>query len=341
MLQRSLPMNEAAMATFSHIPSPLQPLAGSREQNGFLTFSGARKSSDWKLVGDSAAMKRLRLQIRRIGPHFRAVLIQGERGTGKELVARAMHQTSIRAEEPFVVAACGNRISYLMKIARGGALFFSGIDEMPLETQDELLVVLRRNEWAQDGLAAPQKLGTRLIASTKQDLKGLVASGRFRQELHHRIAMVQIAVPPLRERMEDVPALAMHFLDRFRKRYQRKIVLANDAMELLKSHGWPGNVRELENALESAVFRCESGAIQARALDLSAASSSSDEAAPFIGCEPETTRLQHVVDRHVLRVLRDCAGNKLRAAELLGISRSTLYRMLESCASGLCAPGGD
>jgi DNA-binding NtrC family response regulator len=341
MLRRFLPMNEAAMATFSHIPSSLQPLAGTRSQNGFLTLSDARKSSNWKMVGDSATMRRLRLQIRRIGPHFRAVLIQGERGTGKEMVARAMHQAGSRADEPFVVAACGNRISYLMKIARGGALFFSGIDEMPLETQDELLEVLRRNEWAQDGLAAPQKSGTRLIVSTKQDLKGLVASGRFRQELHHRIAMVQIAVPPLRERMEDVPALAMHFLDQFRKKYEKKMVLANDAMEMLRSHRWPGNVRELESALESAVRRCESGAIQAEALDLSATSSSAEEAAALVGCEPETTRLQHVVDRHVLRVLRDCAGNKLRAAELLGISRSTLYRMLESCASGLCAPGGD
>ncbi len=335
-------MNEAAMATFSHIPSSLQPLAGTSSQNGFFTFSDARRSSDWKMVGDSAAMKRLRLQIRRIGPHFRAVLIQGERGTGKELVARAMHQAGVRGDEPFVVATCGNRISYLMKAARGGTLFFSDIDEMPLETQDELLEILRRNEWAQDGLAAPQRLSTRLIASTKQDLKGLVASGRFRHELHHRIAMVQIAVPPLRERMEDVPALAMHLLDRFRKKYKKKTVLANDAMELLRSHRWPGNVRELESVLESAVLRCESGAIQARALVLSPAPSRiEEETAALIGCGPETTRLQHVVDRHVLRVLRDCAGNKLRAAELLGISRSTLYRMLESCASGLCTPSGD
>jgi DNA-binding NtrC family response regulator len=334
-------MNEAAMATFSHIPSHLQPLAGTRSQDGFFAFSDPRKSSDWKIIGDSAAMKRLRLQIRRIGPHFRAMLIQGEGGTGKELVARAMHQAGMRADGPFVVAACGNRISYLMKVARGGTLFFNGIDDVPLATQDELVEVLRRNEWAQDGLAAPQRLSSGMIASAKRDLKGLVASGQFRQELHHRIAMVQIAVPPLRERMDDVPALAMHFLDRLRNTYQKKAVLADDAMELLKSHCWPGNVRELKNVLENAVIRCESGAIQARDLDLASATSSAEEAAAFIGCEAGTTRLQHVVDQHVLRVLRDCAGNKLRAAELLGISRSTLYRMLESCASGISAPGGD
>jgi len=341
MLRRFLPMNEAAMATFSHIPSSLQPLAGTSSQNGFFTLSDARKSGDWKMVGDSAAMKRLRLQIRRIGPHFRAVLIQGERGTGKELVARAMHQAGVRGDEPFVVAACGNRISYLMKVARGGTLFFSDIDEMPLETQDELVEVLRRDEWAQDGLAAPQRLSTRLIASTKQDLKGLVASGQLRQELHHRIAMVQITVPSLRERIEDVPALAVYLLDRFRKRCQKKIVLADDAMELLRSHRWPGNVRELESVLESAVLRCERGTIQAGMLDLSAATSNTQEATALIDCGPEMTRLQHVVDRHVLRVLRDCAGNKLRTAELLGISRSTLYRMLESCGSGLYAQSGD
>ena len=339
---RSLPMSETVMATFSHIPSsfrPAQALAPGIEPPGAsLTFPIPVETNASAIVGDSAAMKRLRLQIRRIGPHFRSVLIHGERGTGKETVARALHRESAGAEGPFVAAASGNRISYLMKMARGGTLFFDSIDTMPVETQDELLEALRRCDWAQNGLAAPQNLSTRIVASTNQDLKGLVAPGRFRQELYHRIAMVQIAVLPLRERMEDVPALAMHLLDRSAQRYRgKKLAIAKDAMEILKSRSWPGNVQELEDLLEGAVLQSEDGVIRAWELSVSASpfEGSNDIAAG--ASKTGSIRLQEVVDRHVLRVLKECAGNKLRAAELLGISRSTLYRMLDSCAPGLAS----
>jgi len=325
-------MKEAAMATFSHISSPFQPVAGIEPQVDPLPFPYRINRDEEEIIGDSAAIKRLRLQIRHIGPHFRAVLIHGERGTGKRMVARSLHQESVRTDGPFVAAVPGNRISYLMKIARGGTLFFSGIDETPLELQDELLEALRRHEWSQEGLAAPRKLSTRMIASAKLDLRGLVASGRFRQELYQRIAMVQIGVPPLRERMEDVPALAMHLLAGLEKRYRRTITIAKTAMELLQSHRWPGNVQEMVDMLEVAVLQNKSGTIQASELILSAASPEIDRSEASIESSSKTDRLQEVVDRHVLRVLNDCAGNKLRAAELLGISRSTLYRMLESCS---------
>ena len=318
------------MATFSHITSPFQPVPGMEPRADSIPYLLNR--ADGEIVGDSAAMKRLRLQIRRIGPHFRAVLIHGERGTGKHLVARALHQESVRTDGAFVVAAFGNRISYLMKMARGGTLFFDGIDEASLEIQDELLEALRRQEWSQEGLAAPQRLSTRIAASTEQDLRGLVASGRFRQELYQRIAMVQIGVPPLRERMEDVPALAMHFVAGFEKRYRQTITIGKDAMEVLKSHCWPGNVQELEDALAKAVLQNGRGEIQAQQLILSTASPEIDPSEASTGDVGGTARLQEVVDRHVLRVLHDCAGNKLKAAELLGISRSTLYRMLDSCS---------
>ncbi|HUZ97151.1 MAG TPA: sigma 54-interacting transcriptional regulator [Edaphobacter sp.] len=320
------------MATFSHITSPLQSVPGMEPQADSIRFPYLLKRTDGEIVGDSAAMKRLRLQVRRIGPHFRAVLIHGEGGTGKKMVARSLHKESIRTDGPFVAAASGNRISYLMKIARGGTLFFHGIDEAPLETQDELLEALRRQEWSQEGLAAPQKLSTRIIATTKQDLKGFAASGRFRQELYQRIAMVQIGVPPLRERMEDVPALAMHFLAGFERQYRQTFTIAKKAMELLQSHRWPGNVQEMESALENVVLQNKGGEIQAWELTLSTTSSEVNRNEASEEVPMKTARLQEVVDRHVLRVLHDCAGNKLRAAELLGISRSTLYRMLDSCS---------
>lgn len=317
-------MKEAAMATFSHISSPLQPVVEVEPQGNPLPFPYLLKRADGEIIGESAAMKRLRLQIRRIGPHFRAVLIHGERGTGKERTARSLHQETVRADEPFITAAAGNRISYLMKMARGGTLFFKSIDEMPLDTQDELLDALRRHEWSQEGLAAPQKSGTRMIASTRQDLRGLVASGGFRQELYQRIAMVQIGVPCLRERMEDLPALTMHFLAGFERQYRQTITIEKNAMELLQSHSWPGNVQELRGVLQDAVLKNKGGVIESWQIIFSPTKESTGE-------DPsKSPRLQEVVDRHVLRVLNDCAGNKLRAAELLGISRSTLYRMLET-----------
>ncbi|MEO6911999.1 MAG: sigma 54-interacting transcriptional regulator, partial [Edaphobacter sp.] len=284
-------------------------------------------------VGDSPAMTRLRLQIRRIGPHFRTVLLSGETGSGKERTARALHRSSLGADGPFVSAASVNRIGYLMKVAQGGTLFFDAIGEMSPQMQDELVELLRKHEWAQQGLAAPQKTHPRIIASTNQDLRALAASGRFRLELYQRLAMVQIALPPLRERIEDLPALAAHFLGRFSQRHRKNVTISQDAMTLLQSHGWPGNIQELESMLEAAALRSKSEVIQSWQLPMSGITT---EIAPNMRpgkSMDEPARLQDVVDRHVLQVLRSCAGNKLRAAELLGISRSTLYRMLDACAS--------
>lgn len=342
--RRCLPMKEAAMATFSHIPSSLRPIPGIEPQGGSLDLPSALAMNECEMVGESAAMKRLRLQIRRIGPHFRTILITGENGAGKETIARALHRASASADGPFITAASGNRIDSLVKAARCGTLFFDQISEMPLETQDELIEVLRRHEWTQNGLAAPQKTSIRIIVSTDEDLRALAVSRWFRQELYQRIAMVQIAAPALRERMEDVPALAMHLVDRLAGRYRRKIAIAKDAMVLLQSHGWPGNVRELENVLEDAALRSEGGVIEAWQIVFPEPVSESSKGVvsrQSVARESveETMRLQDVMDRHVLHVLKTCAGNKLRAAELLGISRSTLYRMLETCSSSQLMPG--
>lgn len=318
------------MVTFSHIPSSLPAT--------FVEFKGELdlpcSPREQEMVGDSAAMKRLRLQVRRIGPHFRTVLVHGESGAGKETVARALHRASSGTDGPFVVSAEGNRIDSLMKIARQGTLFFHEIGEMPLVTQDEFLKILRWHEWAREGMAAPQTGCPRIIAATRRDLRALAAAGGFRQELYQRLAMVQIGVAPLRERREDVPALAAHFLARFAREQRKSIAtIAEDAMGRLQSHGWPGNVRELEDVVREAVSRCRGSVIEARELPEFAMSLAADRNA-IPGGGQKTARLQDVVEQHVLEVLRRCAGNKLRAAELLGISRSTLYRMLGACSAG-------
>jgi DNA-binding NtrC family response regulator len=323
------------MSTFSYLPSTFQPLPMGKPLRDAIEPLRPHQAREWPMVGDSVAMLRLRLQIRRIGPHFRTVLIIGEPGAGKETAARALHSMSPGAEGPFLVSALGNRIDYLIKLAQRGTLYFDRINEMPLDTQDELLEILRRNEWAQDGLAAPQRMRPRIIASTNQELRTLTASGRFRQELYQRIAMVQIPLPTLRERAEDIPALATHFLGRFERNRRKNIMIANDAMEWLKSYTWPGNVRELEEMLKNSVLHADGRVLE---IDDFLALTEDDEpgAQNSIGKgTAQTARLHDVVQQHILRTLESCAGNKLHAAELLGISRSTLYRMLSNRSDGM------
>ncbi|HMF53183.1 MAG TPA: sigma 54-interacting transcriptional regulator [Edaphobacter sp.] len=280
------------------------------------------------LLGDGDAMRRLRLQIERLGPHFRTVLVRGKTGTGKELVARALHSKSA-AEGPFVICQAarfaeleekerdGGLTEMLMEKATRGTLFLDGVEEMPAGAQRRLLSMLE------------QRPSFRTIASTSHDLRVMAAAGIFRQDLYHRLAMVEMVLDPLRRRPEDIPALAIHFLERFSSRYRRPIdAIAHDAMEKLLVHEWPGNVRELDNVLHNAVLQCEDTVLGSRDLSLLTEVADQSQSAEHPRSETQM-RLQDVIDRHVLRVLEECSGNKVRAAEVLGISRSTLYRMLE------------
>jgi len=297
-------------------------------------------------------MKRLRLQVRRIGPHFRTVLVSGEAGTGRELVARALHGMSEGAGGPFVVCHASAIEDALAECARGShatddvvglrnrsqraTLFLDGISEISLELQDRLLRVLSEYESAQSRLDAPQRMDLRMIASTDEDLKILVSTGRFRQELYQRLATVDIALPPLRERMEDLPELARCFVGRFAQLHGRSVCeIADEAMARMQEYRWPGNVRELESVLQSGVLQSEGEVLELHHLPVFAEGDRSEQSKGQSKTGAgESVLLQDVVERHVVRVLKDCGGNKLRAAEALGISRSTLYRMLDA---GACA----
>jgi len=279
------------------------------------------------LIGNGAAIERLQLQIGRIGPHFRTVLVRGETGTGKELVARALHARSDRARGPFFICHAarlaepeqhdGDLAQRLTEATGEGTLFLDGVEEASPEGQRGLLRILT------------QRTGLRMIASSSQDLRVMAAAGVFRQDIYHRLAMVEITLEPLRRRTGDIPALATHFLERFSTQYEKRIdTIGPDAMEKLLLHEWPGNVRELENVLHNGVLQCE-GRVLAAA-DLPSLTDSVGTARPEERRQSEVPlRLQDVIDRHVLHVLQNCSGNKARAAEVLGISRSTLYRMLE------------
>jgi DNA-binding NtrC family response regulator len=324
------------MSTSSYSFAGLPPASYNAPKRG-AAKTPQSDASDFKMVGESAAMKRLRLQIRRIGPHFRAVLVSGEPGTGKELTARALYRASPVADGPFVIypppaavedGAVGERLDHSLKVAQGGTLFVDGIGKMSLYEQSRLVQVLDRHDRSQE--SAPLKTGVRIIASTSEDLRVLTSAGRFRQDLYHRIAMVEISVPPLRERPEDIPALAAHFVRKFALiSDNRGAAVAQDAMDRLREHDWPGNVSEMEAVMRNGVARADGRVVNECDLELPRGMSADVTVTSGVA---ETVRLQDVIERHVLHVLSSCGGNKLRAAEVLGISRSTLYRMLEAQA---------
>jgi DNA-binding NtrC family response regulator len=304
-------------------------LVHSVEQPALLCMPmGDKGSNQFEMVGESAPMKRLRLQIMRLGPHFRTVLMRGEVGTGKELAARTLHRRSPGANGPFVVCSAGaleewsdSEIYEQIKKAENGTLFLDSIEEMPLRSQARLAKTLE------------QKTCTRLIASSSQDLKILASSGRIRPDIYHRLAMVEIMIEPLRDRMDDLPDLAMHFVTRFARLHGKRVdTVSAGTLEQLRKHNWPGNIRELGSVLWSAVARCEGRTLEVGELT-SIAPNLATVAVSMGSCR--SMRLQDVVDQHVLHVLESCAGNKVRAAELLEISRSTLYRMLEGGGVGV------
>lgn len=282
-----------------------------------------------ELVGSSAAMRRLRLQVRRLGPHFRTVLVSGEAGTEKESVARALHGMCQQAKAPFVARKAATFEGALAEY--DGTLFLDEINEMPLHAQGRLLDVLKKHELVQSHLGASQRTDLWIIASTSEDLKILVATGSFRQELYQRLATVAITVPPLRERIEDLAELVRYFLGRFALLYSRTFHdVPEDAMGQLRRYRWPGNVRELESVLRDGALRSQDGSIEFYPRPRCA---EQNRLEPSVANASKSLRLQAVVEQHVRRVLKESGGNKLRAAEVLGISRSTLYRMLDTGAS--------
>jgi DNA-binding NtrC family response regulator len=299
-------------------------------------------------------MRRLRLQVRRIGPHFRTVLVHGEAGTGKEQVARALHGMSHVADGPFVVchgaaleeAIVGHlkendcrtheadAIGYLAGMAQSGTLFLDGIHEMPLQAQLRLLRLLRWHDSTQGHLEtrrADLRPNLRMIAATSEDLKILASAGRFQPELYQRFAMVEINLPPLRDRREDIPDLTKFFMCQLSPLYKRNVTaISDEAMEQMLSYSWPGNLSELKGVVQSSLSQVEGDRLESHHLPMFAEESTPASVPDGTG---SSARLQDVIEQHVLRVLKGCGGNKVRAAETLGISRSTLYRMLDASAS--------
>jgi two-component system response regulator HydG len=303
------------------------------------------------LIGNSAAMHRLLDQINQVAPATTTVLIQGESGSGKELVARALHRKSRRSRGPFVAINCAAipvtlleselfghergaftgafaRREGRFKLADGGTLFLDEVAELDPTMQAKLLRVLQEGEFERLGGTQTLKVDVRVLTSTNKPLMERVRNGQFREDLFYRLNVIALTVPPLRERSDDVLLLSQHFLARFAEKNRKDVrSISREAMELLIAHDWPGNVRELENTLEHAVVLCRGDTVRAEDLpDLVA----SDQSAKQYLTIQLGTPLDEIEQQVIQQTLRLTRGNKRLAAQLLGIATRTVYRKLES-----------
>jgi DNA-binding NtrC family response regulator len=311
------------------------------------------------LLGDGTAVRQLRSQIQRIAPYFRIAVIRGEAGAGKSVVARSIHAHSSGALGPFIEADAADFASAvasalqprsapsLLELAQGGTLYLTGTSELTAAQQDAIMRFFR-DRWerrtprsaADNGKterreSSPGRLrysGMRILASSERDLRTMASVGQFRQDLYVQLSAVEMVVPPLRERLEDIPVLATWLLRRLEVQTRSGTKhFSQAALTELRERQWPGNLCELEEVVAQAAVQTQGNLIEPAALGKGAA------IRPAPAAPPRIDRLSEVVQRHVLEVLMRCEGNKLRAAELLGISRSTLYRMLDSNVDAMSA----
>jgi len=285
--------------------------------------------------------------IRRVAPHFRTVLITGGTGTGKEHVAHALHGLSPARDKVFAVCNCSaltetlyesELFGYvrgaftganqdkvgLFEYANGGTVFLDEIGDMPLAGQSKLLRVLQNHEVQRVGSPAVRQIDVRVIAATNRDLRAMIAEKTFREDLFYRLSMVEVTLPQLWQRKEDLPLLERHFVQKFAKEFNKNIRgLTRRAQQVISKYAWPGKVRELENAIGHACLRAEGEVIEVRDLPEYILVSPPDAAK-----EETFLPMNELQRRHAVRVVQHFGGNKAQAAEVLGISRTTLYSLL-------------
>ena len=300
------------------------------------------------MVGRSPLMLEVFAKVRRIAPHFRTVLVTGATGTGKELVAHALHKLSPVSSAPFAVCNCSALVETLLEselfgyvkgaftganqdkrgifeYANGGTVFLDEVGELPLLAQAKLLRVLQNNEVQRVGSPVRHRVDVHVIAATHRDLRKMVSQGQFREDLFYRLSVVEISVPRLSQRREDLPLLQRHFLEKYSALYKKEVVgITRRAQARLAGHHWPGNVRELENVISSSCIMAVG-----RVIDLQELPELFRAPTGEISTETEELLSLHELQRrHLLRVLNLVQGNKARAAEILGVGRNTIYQML-------------
>ncbi len=354
------------LGTFEYLQKPcklidlkslLQRVALRRDLNNkiyALQLRLNRVEGEPTMIGNHRSMQRVKALIQKVAPTGSTVMVIGETGTGKELVARAVHDQSDRADKPFVAINCGalpeNLIESelfghrkgaftgadeqrqgLFEVADGGTLFLDEIGELPRSTQSTLLRVLESGEIRRVGDNQPFKVDVRIVCATHRDLNKMVAEGEFRQDLMYRINTFEIHLPPLRDRIDDIAQLAHHLLGRHRpdsnpENSTLEEVFDASAIKLLQSHHWPGNIRELANVIEHASILCDGPPISAADLPQHFASATKSG----ISMAANGKSLREIEMATIHATLEKCNGNKTAAAQQLGISLKTLYNKLNS-----------
>jgi DNA-binding NtrC family response regulator len=328
----------------------LRGLALTRERD-LLRGEVARLRSG-PIIGQSRAIERVIDQVQRVASTPRTtVLVTGESGVGKELVARAVHENSARCEGPFVALNCAALAENLLEAelfgyepgafsgahpkghegliaaAEGGTLFLDEIGELAPEMQAKLLRVLQERVYRRVGGSEDRHTEVRFVASTNRDLGRQVEVGAFREDLFYRLNVLSIVVPPLRERREDVPELALHFLELFRREFGREYTgFEPEALEALVAHPWKGNIRELRNAIERGALRTDGGDISRANLGLEDGPVTTSPTE--LGLELATFSLRGMEEQLIRRALVEAQGNRSRTARMLGVNRTTLYNKL-------------
>ncbi|OGW39810.1 MAG: hypothetical protein A2010_07790 [Nitrospirae bacterium GWD2_57_9] len=304
-----------------------------------------RQESPFEFIGRSKQVQETLALVQKVAPADSPVFIQGESGTGKELVANAVWHFSRRKELPLIALNCASLSESLIEselfghekgaftsayqlkhglveVADKGTLFLDEIGEMPIGLQAKLLRFLDSGEFRRVGGNKALHVDVRVIAATNKDLASGIKTGAFREDLYYRLNVINITIPPLRERKDDIEELARHFLKKYAKKLAKQVrALGPEAVELLSAYRWPGNVRELENVIERAVIVCDSGVIGAEDLSIS-----SYAAVAEMKINPS---LEEMEKTYILQVLKEAGGNQSRASQLLGIDRKTLYLKLK------------
>jgi DNA-binding NtrC family response regulator len=308
------------------------------------------RSPTGRLIGRSEGLFKVIHLVDQIAPVKSTVLLTGESGVGKELVAEAIHYQSPRRNQPLVKLNCGALPEGLIEselfghekgaftgaiqqrkgrfeLADTGTIFLDEISEIPPATQVKLLRVLQEGEFERVGGTQTLKTDVRVIAATNEDLETAVAEGRFRKDLYYRLNVIHLAIPPLRDRQEDIPLLALHFLDKFcMENDHAPMGIDPEAMAALKSHYWPGNIRELQNVVERAVALCQGNMVELTDLpdEVRRYSPEDDQITIPVGAS-----MEEIERRAILKTLKKTEGDKELTARLLGIGLATLYRRLK------------
>jgi len=333
------------------------------KENAYLEEEARTEHNFGDIVGESAALRRVLKQVETVAATSSTVLIQGETGTGKELVARAVHERSPRMSRSFIKLNCAAIPTGLLEselfghekgaftgaigqkvgrfeLAHKGTLFLDEVGDIPPELQPKLLRVLQEQEFERLGAAKTIKVDVRLVAATHRDLAAMVAEGCFRQDLYYRLNVFPVILPPLRERSDDIPRLVRHFSQQFARRLGRLIeTIPSAVMDALVRYTWPGNIRELQNVIERAVILSQGSSLEVPLSDLQAGSQSSEIRSQRAASSPDSQRpdqtggtLAEAEREHILGALRETGwvlGGPNGAAARLGMKRSTLYKKMK------------